>query len=78
MDKKAADEYDKILDMADAMTEILRNSPLELNETQCEDLSIFLAEKRNDVLVALQAKKLKADKPKEKTEKFIFDQKSKP
>lgn len=68
MDKKAADEYDKMLDMADAMTELLSESPLDLDEGQCEELSIFLAEKREEVLIALQAKKVKPAKSKKITE----------
>ncbi len=56
-DKRSADDYDKMLDMADAMFEVLHNSSLDLPESQCEDLSVFLAKQREDVLVALQAKK---------------------
>ena len=62
MDKKQADEYDKMLDMADALTELLKHAPIELNENQSENLSIFLAEKREEVLIALQAKKVKVAK----------------
>ncbi|WP_280636302.1 YebG family protein [Endozoicomonas sp. G2_1] len=62
MDKKSADEYDKMLDMADNLTVLLSNSPLELSEADIEELSIFLAQGREDVLVALQAKKPKVDK----------------
>lgn len=62
MDKKSADEYDKMLDMADNLTVLLNNSPLELSEADIEELSIFLAQGREDVLVALQAKKPKVDK----------------
>ena len=47
MDKKAADEYDKMLDMADDLTTLLGNAPFELDEN------------RDDVLIALQAKKAK-------------------
>lgn len=56
-DKRSADDYDKMLDMADAMFEVLHNSTVNLPEQQCEELSIFLAKQREDVLVALQAKK---------------------
>ena len=56
-DKRAADDYDKMLDMADGMFELLHSSNLELDEKQCEELSIFLAKQREDVLFALQAKK---------------------
>lgn len=60
-DKRAADEYDKMLDMADGMFELLQHEDLkgqlEINDQQCEALSIFLAKQREDVLIALQAKK---------------------
>jgi len=59
MDKKAADEYDKMLDMADNLSEMLANAPIELSENMAEELSIFFAQNRDDVLVALQAKKPK-------------------
>lgn len=62
MDKKSADEYDKMLDMADNLTAMFENASLELTEQLTEDLSIFLAQNRDDVLVALQAKKAKVEK----------------
>ena len=62
MDKKAADEYDKMLDMADNLTEMLQKAPIELSENIQEELSIYLAKHREDVLIALQAKKPKVVK----------------
>ena len=59
MDKKAADEYDKMLDMADNLSEMFADAPIELSEDMQEELSIFLAQRREDVLIALQAKKPK-------------------
>ena len=59
MDKKAADEYDKMLDMADSLSEMFEQAPVELSESIREELSIYLAQNRDDVLVALQAKKAK-------------------
>ncbi len=56
-DKRSADDYDKMLDMADAMFEVLHASSVELSEQDCENLSIYLAKQRDDVLFALQAKK---------------------
>ncbi|TKB46896.1 YebG family protein [Thalassotalea mangrovi] len=64
MDKKAADEYDKMLDMADNLSALLEQSPLNLSEDSVEEISIFLAKNREDILVALQAKKPKVAKPK--------------
>ncbi|NQZ81839.1 MAG: YebG family protein [Colwellia sp.] len=60
MEKKAADEYDKMLDMADNLTEMLKSVPFELSDDIKEELSIYLAKNREDVLIALQAKKAKA------------------
>ena len=57
MDKKSADEYDKMLDMADNLAEVFANSPVKLSDAVNEELSIYLAEHREDVLVALLAKK---------------------
>lgn len=68
MDKKAADEYDKMLDMADNLSEMFTNAPFELTESVMEDLSIYLAQNREDVLIALQAKKPKATRPKKDAE----------
>ena len=62
MDKKSADEYDKMLDMAGAVTELLSASPINLNDDDIEALSVYLAEQREDVLIALQAKKAKPTK----------------
>ncbi len=62
MDKKAADEYDKMLDMADSLTDMLETAPIKLTEAIREELSIYLAQHREEVLVALQAKKPKVIK----------------
>ncbi len=70
MDKKAADEYDKMLDMADNLSEMLTQSPVELTEETIEELSIFLAQRREEVLIALQAKKPKTA-PKKATTKLV-------
>lgn len=64
MDKKAADEYDKMLDMADSLSEMLEQAPVELSESIREELAIYLAQNRDDVLIALQAKKAKAESKK--------------
>jgi len=65
MDKKSADEYDKMLDMADNLADVFSDSPIELSGSLCEELSIYLAQHRDDVLVALLAKKA-ATKPTKK------------
>lgn len=55
--KAEADAYDKMLDQADSLFELIEKSGIELDETVAENLSHFLAEKREDVLVALGAKR---------------------
>ncbi|MGB0938196.1 MAG: YebG family protein [Colwellia sp.] len=57
MDKKSADEYDKMLDMADNLADVFSNSSIELSDAIAEELSIYLAQNREEVLVALLAKK---------------------
>ncbi|WP_413113726.1 YebG family protein [Thaumasiovibrio sp. DFM-14] len=66
--KAEADAYDKMLDMADALFAVIEKSDLIENEEKREELALFLAENREDVLDALGAKrkatpKKKATKP---------------
>ncbi|CNH96537.1 YebG family protein [Yersinia pekkanenii] len=44
--KKEADAYDKMLDLADNLSEWLSQAPLTLEEQQREALSFFLAENK--------------------------------
>lgn len=81
MDKKQADQYDQMLDRADAITQLIKQSPVAMDESLLEDLSIYLAENKDDMLVALGAKKptkpaeparpevVKTDKPAAKSSK---------
>lgn len=62
MDKKEADAYDRMLDMAEAMQDILQQADTGLGDDAVEALGIFLAERREDVLVALQAKRAPVSK----------------
>lgn len=64
MDKKAADVYDKMLDMADSIDELLSNSPVKLSAPDRESLSFYLAKQKEELLIALQAKKIKPQKTK--------------
>ena len=73
MDKKAADEYDKMLDMADNLAEMFAKAPIELSDEVREELSIYFAQHREDVLIALQAKKPKVTK---KTAEKVVDDKA--
>ena len=44
--KKEADAHDKLLDMADAFTEWLLQSRMQMDETQAENLGLYLAERK--------------------------------
>lgn len=50
--KKEADAYDKMLDLADSLGEWLQQAPVTLEEEQREGLSFFLAEHK-DVLAQI-------------------------
>ncbi|AAV82386.1 YebG family protein [Idiomarina loihiensis] len=63
--KAEADAHDKILDMAEALNPLIKSSELFTDEQQLEDMALFLAKERENILIALGAKKPK----KPKTEK---------
>jgi dsDNA-binding SOS-regulon protein len=69
MDKKSADEYDKMLDMSDNLVYVFAQSPIELSDSASEELSIYLAQHREEVLVALLAKKPPSKAPVKKAAK---------
>ena len=62
MNKKDADEHDKMLDIADSLDELLMSSPVELSTKDRESLSFYLAKQKEELLIALQAKKAKPQK----------------
>lgn len=76
MDKKSADEYDKMLDMADNLVDVFAQSPIELSDSVSEELSIYLAQHREEVLVALLAKKPAKKAPAKKASKKVVDKKA--
>ncbi|GGA74621.1 hypothetical protein GCM10011369_15560 [Neiella marina] len=57
VDKKQADEYDRMLDMAAAMEDLVTASGIKISEDALEQLGVYLAENREEVLYALQAKR---------------------
>ncbi|WP_415720035.1 YebG family protein [Photobacterium ganghwense] len=71
--KSEADAYDKMLDMADDMFALLGESELFEDEAKREELSLFLAQKREEVLVALGAKKKPAPKKKATKPEIVAD-----
>ena len=52
--KKEADAYDKMLDIADNLFDFLGNSNIVLDETRKEEISLLLAEKREEVMPILR------------------------
>ncbi|EPO4110631.1 DNA damage-inducible SOS regulon protein [Enterobacter cloacae] len=55
--KKEADAHDKLLDMADAFTDWLLQSGLQMDEMQAEDLGLYLAEQKEAVQHILRTSK---------------------
>ncbi len=55
--KAEADAYDKMLDMADELFTLLSESKLIEDEEKQEELSLYLAQHKEDVLEALGAKR---------------------
>ncbi len=62
--KAEADAYDKLLDTAEALTQILSDSQLIENDQLRESLSMYLAEHKNSVIDALGPKKKTVSKKK--------------
>ena len=59
VNKKDADDYDRMLDIADLISIMLEQSPVTLTEQQREELSIYLSKNRDKLLLTLQLKKTK-------------------
>lgn len=62
--KAEADAYDKMLDTADELVRFLAASGLVSDEQQADALALYMAQQKDDLLIALGAKKpaVKADK----------------
>ncbi|HDY7840366.1 TPA: YebG family protein [Vibrio vulnificus] len=65
--KAEADAYDKMLDMADELFDLLGKSDLLEDEGKQEDLAMFLAQNKEELLYALGAKR----RPTRKKEKKL-------
>jgi len=66
--KAEADAYDKMLDMADELFELISKSKLVEDESKQEELSLFLAQNKEEVLYALGAKRKPAPKKPKKVD----------
>lgn len=76
--KKEADAYDKMLDLADNLSEWLSQAPLTLEEEQREALSFFLAENKEALGQILRGVNPNDGPQKVKSEKNTLEKKSKP
>ena len=56
--KKEADAYDKMLDMADTFTDWLLQSEIEIDEVLAENIALHLAEQKDTVQHILRTSKL--------------------
>ena len=63
--KKEADAYDKMLDVADGLTDFIGTSPLEIDDRLTEELALYLAQHSASLQVILKGGKLKATEEKE-------------
>lgn len=59
VNKKDADDYDKLMDSADLISELLEQAPLSLTEQQRDDLGLYLAKNKEQLLNAFHMKKTK-------------------
>lgn len=66
--KAEADAYDKMLDMVDRLMPLLAASGVVTEEQQQEDLALYIAQQREQMLVALGAKKPTKPKALKKSE----------
>ncbi|NLS13099.1 YebG family protein [Vibrio sp. SM6] len=55
--KADADAYDKMLDVADELYDLLGKSEMLTDDAQQEDLAMFLAQNKEELLYALGAKR---------------------
>jgi dsDNA-binding SOS-regulon protein len=70
--KKEADEHDKMLDIALALTGFIgKAEKINIDEDTLEELTIYLSQNRDDVMRILKALKPRTPPAPEKTEKLI-------
>lgn len=60
--KKEADAYDKMLDIADNLFDFLEKSDIKLNESTLEQISLYMAENRMELVPMLRGIKPPAKK----------------
>lgn len=67
--KKEADEYDKMLDIAEILEDMLGSAEVPLSEQQKEALALTMAKNKDDYIAALKGSKKTPDPSKAKKEK---------
>lgn len=60
VNKKDADDYDRLIDSADLISELLEHAPVSLTEQQREELGLYLAKNKDKLLNAFHLKKAKS------------------
>lgn len=60
--KKDADAYDRLLDLAEHLDELLADAPVSLNETDREALALYLAQHQDQLSGPKKKPAKKADK----------------
>lgn len=66
--KKDADAYDRLLDLAEHLDELLADAPVSLNETDREALALYLAQHQDQLSGPKKKPAKKADKAPNKSE----------
>lgn len=68
VNKKEADEHDRLLDSAELINNLLQDGPISLSEQQYDELSFYLAQNKEHIMNAFQLKKSSAAPAKPKIE----------
>lgn len=68
VNKKEADEHDRLLDSAELINSLLQEGPINLSEQQYDELSFYLAQNKEQIINAFQLKKSPAVSAKPKIE----------
>ncbi|OGR36672.1 MAG: hypothetical protein A3J80_10525 [Desulfobacula sp. RIFOXYB2_FULL_45_6] len=76
--KKEADDYDKMLDIADNVYEFLEGAKVKLDETQLESISLLLAENREKLMLILRGIHPKQKETKAPEQKEAAPKKARP
>jgi uncharacterized protein len=76
--KKEADAHDKMLDIADNVFDFLESAKTKITEEQLEEISLFMAQKRDDIMLILRGMNPKKKVPSKQAEKIASKPAAKP